>query len=444
MQPAAFLSNLCFDFWALCFGLSTISTRLDFSAKVFAGDRSHEHALKLAGATYEDVHAAGGGIGFTVQATRAASEAQLLASTLQRLDAMLRGGTTSCEIKTGYGLDWATELKMLRVANRAAAAHRMDVKTTFLVHAVPQGWCSEEVARAVCIKQLPELRRLVDRGDVSCDFVDVFCERGFFSPDDTRRVLTAAQALGFGTCFHGDELTDLGCGELAAELGVKSVSHLEMLSAAGVVALARAGVHAQLLPTTAHLLRLPSPPARALIDAGAPVCLATDFNPNAHSLDVPTAMGLACVHFKLSMAEALVAATQNAASALGMAASHGSLEVGKQGDCVLLDAPSWEHVVYQMRAPVADVFKGGISVHFEGTRRPSAPTLASTPKPAAMPGLKKGDSAYVDLSSLALGLPPTLPPKSFAALDQSVPHAPGRPVTLTPALRRRALANALR
>jgi imidazolonepropionase len=398
--------------------------------------------LKLAGATYEEVHAAGGGIGFTVKATRAASEDELLQLALQRLDAMMRGGTTSCEIKTGYGLDWATELKMLRVANRAAAAHRMDIKTTYLVHAVPKGVSSQEVAATVCSKQLPELRQLVDAGELSLDFVDVFCERGFFSRDDTRRVLETAQSLGFRTCFHGDELTDMSCGELAAELNVSSVSHLEMLSAAGVAAMARSGVHAQLLPTTAHLLRLPSPPARALIDGGAPVCLATDFNPNAYCLDMPTAMGLACVHFKLSMAEALVASTLNAASSLGMAETHGSLEVGKQGDCVVLDAPSWEHVVYQMRAPIGEVYKGGVDVNLEGTRRAPAVKTATAAHPSHAQGSSEPPAA--DLSSLAQGLPLELPPKNFAELDPSVPHAPKRPVTLTPALRRRALTNALR
>lgn len=206
------------------------------------------------------------------------------------------------------------------------------------------------------------------------------------------------------------------------------MSHLEKLSPAGVAAMAKAGTHAVLLPTTAHLLRLSPPPARALIDAGAPVALASDFNPNAHCWDMPTAMGLACVHFRLSMEEALVAATINGASALGLAHEVGSLEMGKRGDCFLLDAPSWHHLIYQTRPRIEDVFKGGVSVTERGPRLTERGSEAG-----AAFGVKASGAS--SLKSLALGIP-TAPLPPPAALDPSVPHAPRRPVTVTRTLMR--------
>ena len=170
--------------------------------------------------------AAGGGINFTVRATREASEGRLTELLLGRLDQMMASGTTTCEIKSGYGLEWDTELKMLRVVQAAAPLHRMSTRASFLVHAVPQGRTSAEVAGEVVATQLPALRAAVDRGEVRCDFVDVFCERGFFSPDDTATILAAGRALGFEASFHGDELSDLGCGELAARVGARAVRAL--------------------------------------------------------------------------------------------------------------------------------------------------------------------------------------------------------------------------
>jgi len=164
-----------------------------------------------------------------VRATRAASDERLLELLVGRLDAMMRNGTTTCEIKSGYGLEWETELKMLRTIKAAQGLHRMSTRASFLVHAVPQGTTSAEVADAVIAKQLPRLRRLVDAGEVSADFVDVFCEKGFFAYEDTVRILEAGKALGFEASFHGDELNDMGCGALAKAVGARAVSHLEML-----------------------------------------------------------------------------------------------------------------------------------------------------------------------------------------------------------------------
>jgi hypothetical protein len=202
-----------------------------------------------------------------------------------------------------------------------------------------------------------------------------------------------------------------------------------MLSQQGVLDMARANVHAVLLPTTAYLLRLPTPPARALIDAGCPVALASDFNPNAFCYDMPTVMNLACVNFKMTMAEALVAATINGASALNLAHKVGSLEVGKEGDCFILDAPSWEHVVYQMKPNITEVFKGGLSITRDGSR--NASHFESYTSPMAQ-----------QLKCITQGIPDKLPP--LPAGHESVPHAPRRPVKLTPELAQQAVTNALR
>lgn len=394
---------------------------------VFDGDRSHEHAMKLAGATYEEVHEAGGGINFTVGAVREASHRRLQQLLLERLDGMMRSGTTTCEVKTGYGLDFETELKMLQTIQAATAKHRMAFSNTYLIHAVPQGMTSAEVTVDVVENQLPALAEMVADGRLTqpVDFIDVFCEHGpsFFTPDDSRQILEAGKRLlGAEIAFHGDELSDQHSGVLAAEIGARSVSHLEMLNEDGVKAMAEAGVHAVLLPTTAYMLRLPHPPTRELIDAGAPVVLASDFNPNAFCYDMPAVMNLACVTFGMTMAEALVASTINAASALCVADECGSLEVGKRGDCIVLDAPKWEHIVYNMRPRIAEVFKDGVSV----TRSASGPRQASLHTDPAL-----------DIQSLASGIDfdGPLPPR-FVYDDDSLPHAPRRPVKLSTDLKR--------
>lgn len=386
-----------------------------------------------------------------MRAVRETSEDVLLRDLLTRLDTMMRSGTTTCEIKTGYGLDFDTEVKMLRVINRARALHKMRIFTTFLVHAVPAGRTSDEVTNDIVQRQLPKLADMVNEGAFgsgSCccssedeedrravHFIDVFCEHGpsFFTPDQSRRILARGkELLGVEAAFHGDELSDQGCGQLAAAVGARSVSHLEMLNAKGVLAMADAGVHAVLLPTTAYLLRLPAPPARALIDSGAPVALASDFNPNAFCCDMPTVMNLACVTFGLTMAESLVASTINAASALGVASKCGSLEVGKDGDLLLLDAPSWEHLVYNMRPPVAEVFRLGRSV------------TKSHGAPRRVPLHSGGQELEQSLSTISAGvlgafngvLPPRFDYDGADGKQLGLPHAPKRPVKLSPQIQR--------
>lgn len=338
---------------------------------VWAGDRVHEFAMKLAGATYMDIHAKGGGIGFTVGHTRNASEDELLRLVLARLDRMLRQGSTLVEGKSGYGLETDTEMKLLRVLHRANTAHPVDVVSSFLgAHSVPKGSTAEEATVDVVERQLPELARLRAAGLISPTLVDVFLEKGVFDAAQTERILRAGAELGLEHNFHGDEINFMAAGELAGRLRSLAVSHLEKISPEGIAAMALRPSVAVLLPTTAYILRLEHPPARALINAGVPVALGSDFNPNAHCLSMPLTMHLACVNLRLSMPEALVAATINAAASMACERDYGSLEVGKWADAVLVAADSWEHLVYEFGdPPIAAVLKKG-RVVFERADKP--------------------------------------------------------------------------
>jgi imidazolonepropionase len=336
---------------------------------VWSGDRCHEFHMKLAGASYMEVAAMGGGIGFTTQHTRESTEDELLALFVQRAARMTAQGTTTMEGKSGYGLDTDTEMKMLRVLHRAKALVPMDISVTFCgAHAVPKGKTDEEATLCVIDEMLPEMARQTAAGRMAVDNIDVFCETGVFTAAQSRRILAAGKAQGLEVNFHGDELTPMGSGELAGELSALAVSHLEHLSDAGIVAMAVRPSFAVLLPVTAYVLRIEPPPARKIIDGNVPVALGSDYCPNAHSLSMPFTMNLACVMMRMTVNEALTAATINAAASLGLSADCGSLEVGKRGDVVLLAAPKWEHVVYQMiDPPIAEVFKLGKSVFKAGS-----------------------------------------------------------------------------
>ncbi|XP_075716228.1 putative imidazolonepropionase [Rhinoderma darwinii] len=315
---------------------------------VWAGDRVHEFAMKLAGATYMDVHQSGGGINFTVTHTEAASEDELYRSFQQRLERMLRAGTTLVECKSGYGLKLETELKMLRVIERAQREMDIGISSTYCgAHSVPKGKSASEAADDIIEHHLPALKQMALNGEIHVDNIDVFCEKGVFDLESTRRVLLAGKAIGLQLNFHGDELNPMNSAELGAELGALAVSHLEEISDQGISALAAAKCSAILLPTTAYILRLKQPRARDMLNAGVIVSLGSDFNPNAYCFSMPMVMHLACVNMKMSLKEALAAATINAAYSLGRSHTHGSLEVGKQGDAVIINAPRWEHVIYQ-------------------------------------------------------------------------------------------------
>ncbi|MBN3271802.1 HUTI imidazolonepropionase, partial [Polyodon spathula] len=315
---------------------------------VWAGDRVHEFAMKLAGATYMEVHQAGGGIHFTVEHTRQASEAELLTSLKQRLLRMLRTGTTLVECKSGYGLELDTEVKMLSVIEQARKDLPIGISSTYCgAHSVPKGKTAAEATDDIIKVQLLKLKEKMSNGELHVDNIDVFCEKGVFDLKCTRAILQAGKDMDLQINFHGDELHPMNSAELGAELEALAISHLEEVTDDGIAAMARAKSSAVLLPTTAYILRLKQPRARDMLDAGVIVALGSDFNPNAYCCSMPMVMHLACVNLKMSMKEALAAATINAAYSLGKSHTHGSLEVNKQGDLVILNSSRWEHLIYQ-------------------------------------------------------------------------------------------------
>ena len=302
----------------------------------FAGDRDDEIRRRLAGASYSEIAQSGGGIVRSVEATRAASRQELAASVRSRLDEMLLLGTTTAEVKSGYGLTTESEVRSLEAIAEAARDHPVRVVPTLLgAHEVPREHRQQRSTylRLLTDEMIPEVAR---RGLAT--FCDVFCEQGVFSVEESRQILLAAAARGMKLRIHADELAWTGGAELAAELGARSADHLVHVSEPGMKALADASCVATLLPSAAFYLCLPRyAPARALIDAGAAVALASDANPGGGlSPSLPFAMTVACFAMGLSLEEALAAATTNAAFSLGLEAEVGSLEVGKRADLVLL------------------------------------------------------------------------------------------------------------
>ncbi|GAB2495031.1 imidazolonepropionase [Arenimonas alkanexedens] len=302
---------------------------------VFAGDRAPEFERRLQGASYEQIAREGGGIVSTVRATRAASQEQLLASALRRARALRADGVTTLEIKSGYGLDFESERKMLRVAREVGESLGLTVRTTYLAaHALPPEFAdrADDYIDAVC----GWLPRLQAEGLV--DAVDAFCEGIGFSPDQTRRVFEAARALGLPVKLHADQLSDLGGAALAAEFGGLSADHIEYSSEEAVRAMATAGTVAVLLPGAFHVLRETKlPPIAQLRAQAVPMAVATDLNPGTSPLQsLRMAMSLACTHFRLTPEEALRGATVNAALALGLH-DRGRLMPGQRADFVQWD-----------------------------------------------------------------------------------------------------------
>ena len=310
----------------------------------FLGDRAGEFELRCRGAGYEEIHAAGGGILSTVEATRAGSEEELLAATKRHLDWLLHHGTTTAEVKSGYGLDRETELKMLRAIRAAGEEHPVDVHPTFLgAHTVPPEFSgAAEYVEFVIAEVLPEAARLAGAADV-------FVERGSFEVPEARRYLEACAGYGLALRLHADQFSERGAVPLAVELGARSVDHLENTGEEGVRALGRSETAAVPLPACALFLGLPDPPARALIEAGAVVALATDFNPgSSFCSSLPVVMNLACTRLGLSPAEALCACTANAAHVLGLDGEAGRLAPGYRADVLVLDAPDWRYIAYHL------------------------------------------------------------------------------------------------
>jgi imidazolonepropionase len=304
---------------------------------VHAGDRRDELQRRLAGATYGEIAAGGGGIVRTVSATRAATEDELVASAMPRLAAMLAAGTTTAEVKSGYGLETAAELRMLRAIRRLAEAQPIELSATFMgAHEIPvEARANRDAYIDIIIDDM--IPAVVREG--LAEWCDVFCEEGVFTPDESRRILEAAVRHGLRPRLHADELAASGGALLAAELGAASADHLIFVTEDAASAMAARGVVATLLPSAAFYLKLERfAPARLLISRGVPVALATDINPGGgFSPSMPFAMTLAVFAMNLTLEEALVASTLNAAAALERHNRVGSLEVGKQADLVVVN-----------------------------------------------------------------------------------------------------------
>ena len=316
----------------------------------FVGDRVEEFSLRAAGASYEELHAAGGGILSTVRATRGASEDELERSVRRHAAWMLRAGTTTFEGKSGYGLDRDTELTSLRAVAAAGG-----VPTWLGAHAVPPEFGDADAYLDFALSEvLPDAAALAEAADV-------FLERGAFDAGEARRYLEACRDAGLSLRLHGDQFTESGAVPLAIELGARSVDHLEATGDGGARALASSDVVAVLLPVSALFLGRPMPPARALVDAGAAVALATDFNPgSAFGESLPLVCALACTQLRLSPAEALAACTVNAAHVLGRSDQAGRLAPGYAADVLLLDAPDWRYLAYHLGGDVVGaVVRGG-------------------------------------------------------------------------------------
>jgi imidazolonepropionase len=333
---------------------------------VFAGWRYEEYAMRCRGASYLEIAAKGGGINSTVAATRTASFEELRDRSLGFLDLMLSFGTTSCEVKSGYGLDAESEAKQLSVVRECDARHPVDLVPTFLgAHAVPPEFKSD---RRGYVREVKRMLPAVKGLDLA-RFVDVFCDAGAFTVEETREILTAARDLGFGLKVHADELQQTGATELGCELGAVSCDHLLKVSEAGIAALAGGNTVAVLLPATSCFLgEFPGAPARKLVDAGAAVAIGTDFNPGTSTaMSMPLAMTLACSALGMSIEEAFVAATWNAAWAAGLGGRAGALMPGFPADAVILQAEHYAEVPYRFGVNLVDtVVKKGRVVYREG------------------------------------------------------------------------------
>ena len=327
---------------------------------VFAGSREDEFEQRLKGTTYQEIAAAGGGIRSTVRKVRQASREELFRSALPRLDRMMEHGTTTIEAKSGYGLSCEAEIKLLGVIRELNEQHPMDIVPTFLgAHEVPDEYRGRSEAYIDLVVE--EMMPAVARAGLA-DFCDVFCEEGVFDVDQSRRILTAARQAGMKLKLHADELSPGGGAELAAELSAVSADHLVAVSPAGIGAMAEKGVIAVLLPgTTFSLLLRAYAPARDMIDAGLPVALATDMNPGScRTESMPMIITLACVMMRLTPAEAVTAATINAAWAIGRETSVGSLDIGKKADVVIWDMPTVSYLPYHFGVNLAEtVIKNG-------------------------------------------------------------------------------------
>jgi imidazolonepropionase len=313
---------------------------------VFAGNRADEFEKRCAGITYQQIAAQGGGICSTVRKTRAATEDQLTTAAARHAQWFLQGGTTTIEAKSGYGLTIEDELKILRVIRRIGETTPLRTVPTFLgAHEIPEEYAGrpDDYITLVVEEMLPRVA-----AEKLAEFCDIFCETKVFNLDQARRVLTAAKQHGLGLRMHADQFTSFGASDLAAELGAKTCDHLEQTQPASIAALKAAGVQPVLLPASVYAIGSQKyPAARAMIDAGLAVVLATDFNPGSSpTTSMRTILSLACTQMKMTPAEALTAATINAAYSLNRGDEIGSLDPGKVADFVIHDAEDYRELPY--------------------------------------------------------------------------------------------------
>ena len=326
---------------------------------VWAGDRAAEFERRLEGVTYEEIAREGGGILSTVRATRAATREELVRAALPRLDALLADGVTTVEVKSGYGLEPATEYRQLEAARALETERSVRIEPTFLgAHTLPPEFAAdrEGYLRLLCEEMIPRVAR-----DRLATAVDAFCERIAFTPEETRRVFEAARAHGLPVKLHADQLSDTGGAALAAEFGALSADHLEYTNAEGVAAMARAGTVAVLLPGAFYCLRETQlPPVESFRRAGVPIAVATDCNPGTSPLvSLLLAANMAATLFRLTVTECLLGVTRNAARALGLADERGTLEIGKRADLALWSIERPAELVYMMGArPLAGRWVG--------------------------------------------------------------------------------------
>ena len=313
---------------------------------VFRGTRVEEYDLLIQGRSYEEIAAQGGGIMASVERLRAATANQLIESTERHFRHFLSHGTTTIEAKSGYGLTVKDEIKSLQVLAALGGRNKLEIVPTFLgAHAVPAEYAGSraEYIRKITDEMIPRVAR-----EGLAQFCDVFCEKGYFSVDEARSILTAAKNAGLGLRVHADELTHSGGSKLAAEMGARSADHLLHIDDADIDAMKKAGTVATLLPGTAFNLGLRHyAPARKLIAAGVPVAIATDFNPGTcFTLNMQLILAFACTQMRMTPAEAITAATVNSAYSLGISDRLGTLEEGKQADIVLMDVPDYRELPY--------------------------------------------------------------------------------------------------
>lgn len=330
---------------------------------VFAGNRAHEFEMRLQGATYEEIARQGGGIQSTVNATRSVSEDALFKQSVRRARDLQRSGVTTIEIKSGYGLDWATERKMLRIAKRIEDALPLTVSKTFLgAHTFPAEYRNDQetYVEMICKEMIPQVAK-----DRLAEAVDVFCEKIAFNLDQTRRVFATAAEHGLKVKCHAEQLSDMGASELAASFRPLSVDHLEHVSTVGVKAIERSGTVAVLLPGAFYFLRETKlPPVDMLRRHHIPIAIASDCNPGTSPmLSLLMVMNMACTLFRLTPSEALEAVTRHAASALGMSSQRGTLTVGKAADIAVWEVNHPAELAYYMGgSPLRQLIKEGQTV----------------------------------------------------------------------------------